>query len=187
MADAPLIGKREFDHSGPVIRLLYCLVCNTMEELPPHDGPSDEDFLLEITLEKHKFPSGDPHVGKLFILPVKTWANVESRKAIIEQLKGNGAQGLDAIDPDSNFYETKMQFADDAMECWKKHLSPTDNCDDYQSPAKRLLPKTAAERKELGLPDPASAPGPRVYTCNFCPMHSVVTTKKRAMRGMYDS
>lgn len=187
MADAPLIGKREFEHGGPVIRLVYCLVCNTMEELPPHHGSPEEDFLLQITVEKHQFPSGEPHRGKMFLLPVKTWANPDHRKAIIDQLKGGGAEGLDAMTPEKDFYSTKMTFAEDAMSCWKSRLRPDDHCDDYQSPQKRLLPKTAKERKDLGLPDPANAPGPKVYVCNFCPMHSVMTTKKNAMRGMYNS
>ena len=187
MADAPLIGKREFEHGGPVIRLVYCLVCNTMEELPPWDGDPQEDYLLQITVEKHEFPSGEPHRGKMFILPVKTWANQEQRKAIIDQLKGAGAEGLDAMTPEKDFYSSKMQFSADAMECWRKHLSPDDHCDEYQSPAKRLLPKTALERKDVGLPDPANAPGPKIYLCNFCPMHSVITQKKNALRGYYDA
>lgn len=183
--DIPLIGKRDL-HDGPVLRLLFCFECNTVEELPPHDGPPETDLLLEMTVEKHEYPSGLRHMGKLFILPVKTWAKTESRKAIIEQLKGKGAQGLDALDPDANFYETKMQFAEDAMQCWKYHLQPSDpGCNDYESEEKRLLPKTHKERIELGLPDPANSGAPKVYLCHFCPYHAVATTKKRALRGMY--
>jgi hypothetical protein len=118
MSDAPLIGKRELQ-DGPVIRLVYCLVCNTIEELPPHDGPPETDVLLELTLEKHEFPSGERHMGKMFLLPVKTWSNREHQKAIIKQLKGGGSAGLDELDPDKSFYDTKMQFAEDAMQCYK--------------------------------------------------------------------
>jgi len=184
MADAPLIGKREM-HDGPVIRLVYCLVCNTLEELPPHDGPPETDVLLELTLEKHEFTSGERHMGKMFILPVKTWSKTESRKAIIDQLKAGGSEGLDAMDPEKSFYDTKMQFAEDAMNCYNRHLRPTESCDDYESDKMRLLPKTDKERKELGLPDAASSGAPKVFTCHFCPFHSVITTKKRAIRGMY--
>lgn len=185
MSEAPLIGKREM-HDGPVIRLLFCFECNTVDELPPHDGPPQTDILLELTVEKHEYPSGERHMGKLFLLPVKTWSNVEHRKAIIEQLRGKGAQGLDALDPDKNFYETKMQFAEDAMQCYNYHLRPSDpGCTDYETEPKRLLPKTDRERIELGLPDPANSGAPRVYLCHFCPFHVVATTKKRAMRGMY--
>jgi hypothetical protein len=188
LSEAPLIGKRELTHDGPVVRLLMCLVCNTIEELPPHEGPPEQDYLLEISVEKHQFPSGEPHKGKLFILPVKTWANPKHQKEIIKQLKGGGSEGLDALTPEGDYYSTKMTFADDAMECWKKHMRPgeTHGCNDYESPEKRLLPKTYKERKDAGLPDPMNAPGPKIFLCHFCPFHSTVMTKKRAMRGMYD-
>lgn len=183
--EAPLIGKREL-HDGPVLRLLFCFECNTVDELPPHDGPPETDILLEMTVEKHEYPSGLRHMGKLFILPVKTWANESQRKAIIDQLKGAGAQGLDALDPEANFYETKMQFAEDAMQCYNYHLRPSEpGCPDYESEEKRLLPKSHKERKELGLPDPANSGAPKVYLCHFCPFHSVAMTKKRMIRGMY--
>lgn len=187
MAEAPLIGKREFEHDGPVIRLLVCLVCETIDELPPHDGPPETDVLLEITAEKHEFPSGERHKGRLFILPVKTWANKDHQQEIISQLTGGGSLGIDAMDPEKKFYETKMQFSEDAMQCYKYHLRPTDSCPDYQTPEKRLLPKSDVERKELGMPlakdDEAM---PKIYLCNFCPMHSVITQKRRAMMGLYD-
>jgi len=188
MSEIPLIGKRE-QHDGPVIRLLRCLVCETWEELPDYTGPSDKDYLLEITIEKHKFPSGDPHVGKLFKVPVKTWMNPEHRKAVLEQLGKGGSAGLDELDPDKSFYETKMQFAQDAMECWKKHNRPkaSDGCDDYETPPKRLLPDTAKERTELGLPKPEHLDGPRIYTCHFCPYHGQVVQQRRAILGMYDN
>lgn len=180
----PLIGSKEYD--GPVLRLLRCLVCETWEELPDYDGPSDRDYLLEMSIEKHKFPSGDPHVGKLFKVPVQAWGSVEQRKAILDQLGAGASAGLDALDPDKAFYETKMTFANDAMQCWKQHNSPKDGCDDYQTPKKRLLPDTAKERGELGLPKPEHLDGPKIYSCNFCPVHSVVTTRKRQFLGMYD-
>lgn len=187
MAEAPLIGKREMNHDGPVIRLLVCLECKTIDELPPHEGPPETDLLLEMTAEKHEYPSGDRHKGKLFILPVKTWANPAHQKEIIKQLTGGGSSGLDAMTPEGDYYSTKMQFAEDAMQCYKYHLRPTNHCDDYQSESKRLLPKTSKERKDLGLPDPKNAPGmPKVYLCNFCPMHSVMTQKRRSLMGMYD-
>lgn len=179
----PLIGSKPVD--GPIIRLLRCMVCETWEELPDYEGPSDRDYLLEITLEKHKFPSGDPHVGKLFKVPVKTWGNPEERKAVLEQLGKGASRGLDDIDPDKSFYETKMQFAEDAMDCWMKHNQPKNDCDDYQKPSKRLLPDTAKERAEVGMPLPEHLDGPKIYTCNFCPYHGEVVQRKRKILGMY--
>lgn len=179
----PVIGSKPIE--GPLIRLLLCLVCETIEELPDYEGPSNFDYLLEISLEKHKFDSGEEHKGKLFKLPVKSWANPEQKKAILEQFKQGGSKGLDDLDPDKSFYETKMEFADAAMECWQKHLQ-TPMCNDYESPSKRLLPNTAKERADLNLPSPEHLEGPQVYSCHFCPVHVNVTTKKRAMRGMYN-
>ena len=183
MDGKPLIGKKDYD--GPVIRLLRCHVCESWEELPDYEGPSDRDYLLEISLEKHKFPSGDPHVGQLFKIPVKSWANTEQRQAILEQLGKGGSRGLDELDPEKSFYETKMTFAQDAMECWQRHNKVTTNCEDYESPAKRLLPDTAKERGELGLPKPEHLDGPKVYTCHFCPYHGKVIERRRQIMGMY--
>jgi hypothetical protein len=180
----PLIGSKKID--GPVIRLLRCLVCETWEELPDYEGPSDKDYLLEIAIEKHVFPSGDPHVGKLFKVPIKTWANTEQRKAVLDNL-GAGSRGLDDLDPEKSFYDTKMTFAEDAMTCWKAHNKVKENCEDYESPKKRLLPNTAKERGELGLPKPEHLDGPKIYTCHFCPVHTSVITRRRELAGLYDN
>lgn len=183
----PLIGSKKID--GPVIRLLLCLECKTLEELPDYEGPSNHDYLLEIAVEKHKSPySGEPHNGKLFKLPVKVWGNGEQREAILKELS-EGARGLNALnpddDPEKSFYQVKMQFAEDAMACWQKHNQPKNDCDDYQKPSKRLLPDTAKERGELGLPKPEHLEGPKIYTCNFCPYHGEVVQRKRRILGMY--
>jgi hypothetical protein len=184
MAEVPLLGSREID--GPVIRLLYCLVCGSIEELPMHHGPAETDVLLQISVEKHVFPSGEPHKGKLFILPVKTWADNKQKKAIIDQLKGGGSSGLADVDP--TYYDTKMTFHEDAMKCWQAHNRPGDQsvgCSDYQSESKRLLPSTEKERRDLGLPS-ASESGLKVYTCQFCPYHQRVIETKRFQAGMYN-
>ena len=180
----PVIGSKPID--GPVIRLLVCLVCETIEELPDYEGPSNFDYLLEISLEKHKFPSGEEHKGKLFKVPVKVWANAKDKAEILEQLRQGGSRGLDEISPEKNFYETKMQFAEEAMDCWSRHNQPKVNCDDYESSSKRLLPDTAKERGDLGLPKPEHLDGPKVFTCHFCPYHSVVVQRRRQIMGMYD-
>jgi hypothetical protein len=183
MSNIPLIGSREVD--GPVIRLLYCLVCGSIEELPMHHGPVETDVLLEISVERHAFPSGEPHKGKLFILPVKTWVDQTQKKAIIEQLKGGGSSGLADIDP--TYYDTKMTFHEDAMKCWEKHNRPGDKsvgCSDYQNEDKRLLPNTAKERKSLGLSTAADS-GLKVYLCQFCPYQQRVVESQRMAQGMY--
>lgn len=180
MADIPLIGSRAMD-DGPVIRLLFCLVCKTLEELPMHHGPAETDTLLEISVEKHVFPSGEPHKGKLFVVPVKIWADPKNKKAVIDQLKGGGSEGLAEIDPD--YYDTKMTFHEDAMNCWNSHNRPGDKaigCSDYQDESKRLLPNTAKERRDMGLPSAAES-GPKVYLCQFCPYQQRVVETRRMM------
>lgn len=166
---------------GPEIRLLYCLVCGTIEELPLFDGRPEDDHLLQVLVEPHCFPSGEPHRGHLFRLPQLMWEREDARKKIIEQIKGGGSAGLDEFDKD--FYATKATFKEDAMRCYNAHLRPTDGCPDYNSPSKRLLPNTKAERKDVGLPDPAKAPGPKNYLCQFCVIHPIVVQKQRALRG----
>lgn len=165
------------------LRLLYCLVCDSIEELPPYDGDPEHDQLLEITLEHHVFPSGEPHKGHLLRVPVDEWTNSNIKKAMIEQLKGGGSKGLAEFDAD--FYATSDTFREDALKCFAKHLRPTDGCPDYKTDKMRLLPNTKAERKDAGLVDPKNAPGPRNYLCNFCPVQSTVDQKLRAMKGLY--
>jgi hypothetical protein len=183
MADIPLLGSRKPAENEPVLRLLHCKVCNSIEELPPYVGPAEHDQLLAIACEKHKFPSGEEHKGLLFIIPVKAWLNSDARKDVIRQIKGGGSKGLDEID--EGFYDTKSQFGEDAMTCWKRKNKPQDNCDEYQSESKRLLPNTAKERKELGM-DPLGDAGPKNYVCHFCPIHSKVVQRKRQLMGLYD-
>lgn len=177
----PLLKPPEVQ--GPEVRLLHCSVCDSIEELPLYDGPPEQDHLLQILVDQHQFPSGEPHVGRLFRLPQLQWENPTARKQIIEQIKGGGSAGIDEFDPE--FYATRNTFSEDAMKCYNAHLRPTDGCPDYNTPPKRLLPNTKADRKELGLVDPANAPGPKTYLCQFCPVHSVVTTKMRELRGDY--
>jgi hypothetical protein len=166
---------------GPDIRLLYCMVCQTIEELPPFEGSPEDDHLLELLIEKHKFASGEPHKGHLMKLPQLQWETESVRKEIIKQIKGGGSKGIDEFDPD--FYATRNTFQEDALKCYNAHLRPQDGCPDYESPSKRLLPNTKADRKELGLVEPGKAPGPKNYLCHFCPIHSVVQSKLRALRG----
>jgi hypothetical protein len=187
MPNVPLLGSNNNDsyNKGPQFRLLFCMVCNSLEELPPFQGRPENDHLLAIACEKHRFPSGEEHKGLLFTVPVMAWQNTEARKDIIRQIKGGGSKGLDEID--STFYESKSTFAEDAMKCWKSHNKPQDSCSDYESSNKRLLPNTGKERKELGLASLKDAPGPKNYLCHFCPIHSKVVQRKRKLLGMYDA
>ena len=94
MSNIPILGQKQ-QQNEPMFRLLYCLVCDSLEELPPYDGEPELDHLLAIACEQHVFPSGEPHKGKLFVLPLRAWASAESKREIIRQIKGGGSKGLD--------------------------------------------------------------------------------------------
>lgn len=170
---------RELDGSGPQIRLLYCFVCKSIEELPDFEGNSDDDVLLQITVERH-MSSGIPHTGHLFRVAAHLWAVESIRQQIIKQIRV-GSGGLSEID--AAYYDSKSTFSEDALRCYSSHLRPRESCPDYGDEKKRLVPKTKAERKELGMPTLKETGGPKVYLCQFCPIHSVVMTKRHDKRG----
>jgi hypothetical protein len=138
MSKVPLLGQKEAPKNEPMFRLLYCLVCQTLEELPPYDGDPEQDHLLAIAVEPHTFPSGEPHKGKLFVLPLRAWAKSESKKEIIRQIKGGGSKGLAEVD--DTFYESRSTFLEDAMKCYVAHRKPKDGCTDWQHSSKLLIP-----------------------------------------------
>jgi hypothetical protein len=166
--------------AGEKIRLLFCETCNSIEELPDFDGPVQYDTLLEIAASRHRTPSGDPHIGKLFDVDVAMWAEDSVRRQIIEQIKGKGSKGLAEFD--ATFYDTRSTFHEDALKCYQDHLRPKGACPDWMSDKKILLPDTKAERKAEGLASPSSAPGPKVRLCDFCPAKRYYADKARGMK-----
>ena len=174
-------GEKFIAGEGPKIRLLFCKNCKTLEELPDFEGRPEDDVLLQILTEKHQ-SAGIPHAGQLMRIAIEFWAVPTVKDEITKQIFQNGAPGLSALMP--GFYESKATFAEDAMTCWKQHARTLD-CGDYGSESKRLLPDTKNERRDLGLA-PAEVDGPRVYLCQFCPVHSRVVTKQREKRGDYN-
>jgi hypothetical protein len=179
MSNVPLLGQKEVPQNEPMFRLLYCLVCQTLEELPPYDGVPEQDHLLAIAVETHVFPSGEPHKGKLFVLPLRAWAKPESKKEIIRQIKGGGSAGLDEID--DKFYESRSTFMEGAMECYMRHNKPKDGCVDWQNKSKLLIPNTAKERKAEGMARYQDEAGPKTYLCNFCPVSISVNQRKQKL------
>jgi hypothetical protein len=113
--------------------------------------------------------------------PFKYWAVPKIQEEIIKQIRG-GSEGLDVFQ--TKFYETKNQFAEDAMSCYSDHLRPKGQCPDYKSDKKLLKPDTDADRKEAGL-EKAGKTGPKVYLCDFCPVKSFNMQKSNAEKGLY--
>lgn len=166
--------------NGPKIRLLYCYNCKTIEELPDFEGNPDDDHLLELLVEKHQ-SAGVPHTGFLSKIGVKLWSQEKFRKEIIKNLRTRVGGGLADLDPD--YYTTKATFYDDAMKCYSEHLRPAGRCMDWRASNKKLVPKTAADRKELGLSPKTAA---HIFLCDFCPVKTYMVTQARKEAGMYN-
>jgi hypothetical protein len=181
MSNVPILGEKKMDNE-PMFRLLYCLVCDSLDELPPYDGAPEQDHLLTIACESHIFPSGEPHKGKLFVLPLRAWAKPESRKEIIRQIKGGGSKGLAEVD--DTFYDSRSMFLEDAMKCYQQHNKPKEGCVDWQHKEKLLIPNTAKERKAEGMARYQDEAGPKTYLCNFCPVSIAVNQRKQKLLGM---
>jgi len=179
--DVPILGEKK-PANGPQIRLLYCRICHSIEELPDYEGDPRNDTLLEISAERHRHPAGES--GTLFTVDLRVWAVPQARKKIIEQIKGGVSKGLGEID--ESYYDTRSTFYEDAMKCYNAHLRPKGQCPDYMSDAKILRPKTAADRKELGLTPVDKMGGPKVRLCQFCPAHTYNVTRAREQQGAYN-
>lgn len=186
MADLPILGgQTSVEHIAddtPKIRVLWCKTCGTIEELPDFVGHPDDDVVLRISVERHRFPSGLEHVGLMFNVQAKHWYVESARKQIIKQMKGGGSEGLNEADP--TFYDTRNTFAEDALKCYAAHNRPKGGCPDYGSDKKQLVPDTEKDRKDLGL-EKAKYVGPKVYLCQWCPVQSFYATKSREKKGLY--
>jgi hypothetical protein len=155
------------------IRLLRCDDCLTLEELPDFDGPAEYDTLLIVLTDKHKFPNGEPHRGRLIKVEKRAWGMSNLKEAILQQI-WQGSKGLAEFD--STHYEVKQTFHEDALKCYAQHLRPQEGCPDFNSPSKILKPDTKAERKEIGLSPQGM---PVIHLCSFCPVRSYMERKAR--------
>src|SRR6476469_6884162 len=120
--------------------------CKTVEELPDFKGHPEDDQILIAATARHE-SAGVRHTGQLFRIDEATWGLRETREQVIKQIQ-------ESLDPNaetglgSATYAMVDNFKADAMACWEKHLrNPA--CSDYKSDSKRLVPDTAAERKEM--------------------------------------
>lgn len=160
-----------------------CQECQSVDELPPHKGRPEDDVTLErLIYDLHTNSITGPHHGLLFTVPVSAWVNENARREIIRQIRQGGSAGIDELDP--GYYNSRNQMRADAGECYSKHFRPKGSCVDYMTESKRILPPTAALRKEVGLPKPSES-GVSVHLCSSCVVHSWVITKKRTELGMY--
>lgn len=183
MGEIPILGQvKDPDVQDLHIRLLVCTDCKTMDELPDFEGHPEDDTLLKISVEKHRWPSGTEHVGNLFRVPLKFWANPKVKDSMVKQIISGVSGGMD--DLEAGWYDTKSTFQEDAMKCFQKHLRPAGRCPDWQHSSKELIPKTAAERKDAGMAAPGKT-GPKTFLCSFCPASLYMHKQVRELRGQY--
>lgn len=164
------------------IRLLICNTCQSVEELPMYEGRPERDDTLNYRVSFHRYADGNEHFGGLATVAATVWSNTEARGEIIRKLRTEMFRPGEAEGLGTDFYDVKSTFGEDAFTCWQQH-NRTENCQDYRSDKKRLLPDTKAERKEAGL---SVKDRPNTWLCDFCPVHSLVIQRKRKARGDYN-
>ncbi len=165
------------------MRLLMCLECKSMEELPDFSGPPEEDVLLKSLIEKHQFMPGYPHHGHLMNIPQETWDNEEHRDAIIKEAwKKAGYTGMEP-----EFYATQNTFQEEAAKCFSAHMRPQDGCIDWHDRSKRIGNSTLTDEEKKTAREHGLKSKNAVYLCDFCPVRANYVQKKRyEAAGLYD-
>lgn len=167
------------------IRILVCLDCRTTEVLPEYRGDPQYDSELTYAADKHKDATGEPHRGRLYPIQgidMDGWnASSDKRDEILKRIwQEHGHTGLEPW-----VYAAKETLKADAMQCFEQHLRP-ENCADFHSSKKVLVPPTASERREVGAQKwDKNNPHLQRYLCDYCPMRSVAQTKVWNKLGLY--
>lgn len=168
----------------PHLRLLACAKCRSIEELEDFQGPAEYDVILDIAVSRHQ-PSEAHSPAALVRVKESDWNQPGIRAQMEKQIR-------DSFDPtastgfDAGTYAMVNNFKSDAMACFARHQrNPA--CPDYKSDAKRLVPDTQAERREMGMDRKYDRnPGLTRYLCEYCPVHSLVQQVARKKAGLYD-
>jgi len=161
------------------VRLLFCHVCRTVEEVPDYDGPAEYDYYLQHKVAPHQFESGSPHrgvLGRVEDEPEKIEAAIREMENMVSPGSGSGLGQL--------LYDLKDNYKIEAMQCWKRH-GRTENCDDYRTDKMRLFLDTKAERRAEGMSVNRDE-RPNIWLCDHCPVHSLVQQRQRKDAGLYN-
>lgn len=170
-------------------RLLVCKECKTIEELPLWDGdPKDEpqDQLLDNLVRRHVQKHGETEDSAMLLnVPDEAWNDPNDQLRILTNLQERWTGFVPSA------YHLMNTFAEDALRCYNKHHRPTGGCIDYCEPNKLLTSNLwhsemddfidKSDRKKYSL----SGRTP-VYLCQWCPVETWVTTKKRNEKHLYD-
>lgn len=174
--------------SEPETRLLVCGQCKTIEPLDDFDGPPNRDAVLNALVDRHKDGvERRPHFpAQLARVKTSEWRKPNVQAEIISKIEESFGRNATTGLP-SGAYKMVDTFRQDAMECWSQHLR-TPDCSDYKSDAKRLVPDTKTERKEMGMHPRYDDGHPELtrYLCEYCPVHSLVQQANRKKAGLYD-
>jgi hypothetical protein len=167
------------------VRLLICLKCKSLEELPDYEGPVENDHLLEHLASEHA--RRHPHAmnsGNLVKVPAAAWDLPETRAQIQDEIRkaiGGGETGLG-----SAFYEARNTFLEDAMTCFAAHQrNPA--CSDYKDDSKALGVTEDIKQtwKDAGIKRTKYVDrAQRRFLCEFCPVHSLVQQAARRKAGL---
>lgn len=172
--------------SGDRVEALFCSFCKTLEEIPDsdYDGPRGENPIVAELLMRHNQRDPQGHGWgdgvapfALFDFDPDEWANQRERciKIVNERLKKSGNNAWVA--------EAMNTFGDDALKCYRQHGRPTGGCTDYWSDSKRIGRPTSEGKTVLKQAPKLGAKDP--HLCQWCPVHTYVTTERRAKAGMY--
>jgi hypothetical protein len=170
---------------GIDLRLLFCAVCKTIEEVPEYTGSDPVDPLVSNLLEIHVRRDPMGHGGdnlvhspfRLGQVSDKEWAR--DRDGCIKRAADmNKAAGFPAW-----FTEASNTYGEDAMKCYNRHHRPEGGCIDFWDDSKRIGRPTAEGRRQrkesakMGEEDP--------HLCQWCPVYSFVQTDVNYRAGLY--
>lgn len=184
--DLSILKDNKVDPNEPMMRLLVCKNCKSIEEVPSYEGPeggegsAEYDDSLRFFVDQHMTKGCKKDHWIMYNLPTKYWIIPKVKESIEKQIN-EGAQGLDVFG--TNFYATKANFTADAMTCWIQHKQ-TKDCGDYKDEKKLIKPDTAKERLAAGMDKEMT--GPKVYLCDYCPVKSIVQEKAFKKKGLYN-
>ena len=181
------------------MRLLICKNCETIEQLPDYDGPTElalvpspdgnlierqvppdgADIHLDYVSEPHR---RQEHEGNLVHVPDEQWANEKVREDIVEQIRAAMKGGTTGLDPEA--YALKDTFQEEALKCFDAHRRPQDGCIDWHDKSKRIGNSLLNWNERKTLKQMGVAPK-KQFLCDFCPCASQVQGKKFEKKGLY--
>lgn len=155
------------------VRLLQCMTCKSVEQMPDFEGMPEDDHLLQYIDEKHGGQTEQPHHRALHRINKTHWDDRAIRKQIHTQMWADTKGFV------PEYYAIKDTLLEDAQKCFSSHKRSVP-CIDYQDRSKRLGNPAAGLRRQLSreLRRDLTGGGPKVFLCSFCPVQGYVDRAK---------